>query len=117
MHATVGDVRTLDELRRYIHESLCAKENLVPNEFAISEVRLIRGGQMCGMQFCLRGPRSVSPGGDLGRRPKRRLSVRREGPALREGRASAAVDEHRASASGVKRLLRTEKPTDGDRWA
>ena len=35
------------------------KENLVPNEFAISEVRLIRGGQMCGMQFCLRGPRSV----------------------------------------------------------
>jgi hypothetical protein len=59
MHAKVGDVRTLDELRRYIHESLCAKENLVPNEFAISEVRLIRDGQMCGMQFCLRGPRSV----------------------------------------------------------
>lgn len=59
MHATVDDVRTLDDLRRFIHETLCAKENLVSDEFAISEVRLIRGGELCGLQFCVRGPRSV----------------------------------------------------------
>lgn len=59
MHATVDDIRTLDDLRRYIHQTLCAKENLVADEFAISEVRLTRGGELCGLQFCVRGPRSV----------------------------------------------------------
>ncbi len=59
MHATVDDIRTLDDLRRFIHETLCAKENLVADEFAISEVRLTRGGERCGLQFCVRGPRSV----------------------------------------------------------
>jgi hypothetical protein len=59
MHATVDDIRTVDDLRRFIHETLCAKENLVAEQFAISEVRLIRGGELCGLQFCVRGPRSV----------------------------------------------------------
>jgi hypothetical protein len=59
MHATVDDIRTLDDLRRYIHETLCEKENLVADEFAISEVRLTRGHELCGLQFCVRGPRSV----------------------------------------------------------
>ena len=59
MPATVDDVRTLDELRKFIHETLCAKENLVADEFAISEVRLTRAGELCGLQFCVRGPRSV----------------------------------------------------------
>jgi hypothetical protein len=59
MHATVDEIHTPDDLRRFIHETLCAKENLVANEFAISEVRLTRGGECCGLQFCVRGPRSV----------------------------------------------------------
>lgn len=59
MHATVDEIHTLDDLRRYIHDTLCAKENLLADEFAISEVRLTRAGQLCGLQFCVRGPRSV----------------------------------------------------------
>jgi hypothetical protein len=59
MHETVDDIRTLDDLRHFVHETLCAKENLVANEFAISELRLTRGGELCGLQFCVRGPRSV----------------------------------------------------------
>ena len=59
MHATVDDVRTLDELRRFIHRTLCQKENLLDDQYRTSEFRLIRGEQMCGLQFCLRGPRSV----------------------------------------------------------
>jgi hypothetical protein len=59
MHAKVDHVQTLDELRRFIHETLCTKENLVADEFHISEVRLIRGRELCGLQFCVRGPRSV----------------------------------------------------------
>jgi len=59
MHSTVDEIRTLDDLRRFIHQTLCAKENLLANEFAISEVRLTQGGQCCGIQFSVRGPRSV----------------------------------------------------------
>jgi hypothetical protein len=59
MPATVDEVQTFDELRQFVHETLCAKENLVANEFAITEVRLTRAGELCGLQFCVRGPRSV----------------------------------------------------------
>jgi hypothetical protein len=59
MSEPVDDVRTIDELRQFVHETLCAKENLVANEFAMTEVRLTRAGELCGLQFCVRGPRSV----------------------------------------------------------
>jgi hypothetical protein len=59
MHANVDDVRTLDELRRFIHRTLCQKENLLDDHYRTTELRLIRGERVCGLQFCLRGPRSV----------------------------------------------------------
>jgi hypothetical protein len=59
MNTTVDDVHTLDELRHFIHKTLCAKENLLVDQFAMSEVRLTRGNESCGLQFSLRGPRNV----------------------------------------------------------
>jgi hypothetical protein len=59
MHTTVEDVHTLDELRQFIHKTLCAKENLLVHQFTMTEVRLTRGNMPCGLQFCLRGPRNV----------------------------------------------------------
>jgi hypothetical protein len=59
MHATVDDVRTLDDLRRFVHRTLCQKENLLEDQYRTTELRLIRGERTCGLQFCLRGPRSV----------------------------------------------------------
>jgi hypothetical protein len=59
MHATVDDVQTLDDLRRFIHKTLCAKENLLAEQFSMSVLRLTRQNEVCGLQFCLRGPRSV----------------------------------------------------------
>jgi hypothetical protein len=59
MCTTVNDVHTLDELRRFIHKTLCEKENLLADRFPMIEVRLIRRNEPCGFQFCLRGPRSV----------------------------------------------------------
>ena len=59
MHATVDDVRTLDDLRRFIHRTLCQKENLLDDQYRTTESRLTRGERLCGLQFCLRGPRSV----------------------------------------------------------
>jgi hypothetical protein len=59
MHATADEVRTLDDLRRFIHRMLCQKENLLDDQYRTTEFRLIRGERFCGLQFCLRGPRSV----------------------------------------------------------
>lgn len=62
MRDSVEDIRTLDELRDFIHQKLCEKENLLPDQFRMSEMQLIKRGRSCGMQFLLQGPRSVRLG-------------------------------------------------------
>jgi hypothetical protein len=59
--ATFG-VQTMDALRHYVHERLCRHENLVAEQFALEVIPLTRQGALCGMQFLLRGPRSVRLG-------------------------------------------------------
>ncbi len=62
MHTAVNDVHTLDELRQFIQKALCEKENLLVDQFAMTEFPLIRGGELCGLHFSLRGPRNVRLG-------------------------------------------------------
>jgi hypothetical protein len=62
MDTTVNDVHTLDELRQFIHKTLCEKENLLADHFTMTEVRLTRQNEPCGLQFSLRGPRNVRLG-------------------------------------------------------
>lgn len=46
-----------NEIRNYIQETLCSRDNLQPGCFAISERPLMRRGQVCAIHFCLHGPR------------------------------------------------------------
>jgi hypothetical protein len=62
MHTTVNDIHTLDELRQFIHQTLCEKENLLVDQFTMTEFELTRGKKPCGIQFSLCGPRSVRLG-------------------------------------------------------
>ena len=55
-------VQSMDALRRYVHERLCRHENLVADQFALEVTPLSRNGEPCGLQFLLRGPRSVRLG-------------------------------------------------------
>ena len=41
---------------------LCAKENLITDQFPVNESILRRGDQRCGLQFQLFGPRSIRLG-------------------------------------------------------
>jgi len=59
MFPTVDDVHTLDELCQFIHKTLCAKENLLVDQFTMTQLRLTRHNEPCGLQFCLHGPRNV----------------------------------------------------------
>ncbi len=59
MQNLVDDVHTLNDLRAYVHRTLCEKENLLADQFTMMESRLTRGSGDCGLQFTLHGPRSV----------------------------------------------------------
>lgn len=62
MQDSVDNVHTLDDLREYIHRTLCEKENLLAEQFTMTEMQLTRGERACGMQFAIHGPRSVRLG-------------------------------------------------------
>lgn len=55
----VDDIQTLDDLRAYVHQTLCEKENLLPDQFKIVASQLRKQGQNCGYQFSLKGPRAL----------------------------------------------------------
>jgi hypothetical protein len=52
-------IRTLDELRTYVNQTLCQREQLEQGAFHMTERILVRGGKPCGIYFCLHGPRAV----------------------------------------------------------
>lgn len=56
------DIGSLDELRVFIHQTLCAKEGLLADQFPLTEMVLIRRQRFCGLQFSLHGPREVRLG-------------------------------------------------------
>ena len=58
----VEAIQSLDDLRQFIHAALCDKENLVADQFQMREMSLVVHGRRCGMQFSLKGPRSVRLG-------------------------------------------------------
>ncbi len=62
MTTTVSDIHSLDELRLFVHRTLCEKENLLEDQFSLTEFSLSRGKKACGLQFLLHGPRSVRLG-------------------------------------------------------
>ncbi len=52
-------ITTIDELRDFVHASLCERENLLADQFQTRVFELLQKGESCGLQFHLQGPRSV----------------------------------------------------------
>ncbi len=52
-------INDLDDLRAYVHETICKNNELEVNAFSMTERILVRGGKPCGLYFCLHGPRAV----------------------------------------------------------
>ena len=50
-------IQSVEELRRYVQQTLCERHALDPNQFPMSESLLTRGGRPCGLYFCQPGPR------------------------------------------------------------
>ncbi|HEY3965135.1 MAG TPA: hypothetical protein VGM05_11340 [Planctomycetaceae bacterium] len=52
-------IHTLDDLRRFVHKTLCSWANILEDQFGLNETPLTRGGRDCGLQFWIEGPRSM----------------------------------------------------------
>lgn len=48
-----------EELTTYVHRTLCQRENLLADQFPISEMPLCKAGRICGVQFTVYGPRQI----------------------------------------------------------
>ena len=59
MSADTLEIRDLDDLRNFVHLTLCEQNQLEKGAFDITERILVRGQRPCGIFFCLHGPRSV----------------------------------------------------------
>jgi hypothetical protein len=59
MSAQPLQIHNLNDLRHYVHETICQQNELQFGAFQITERILVRGRQTCGIFFCLHGPRSV----------------------------------------------------------
>lgn len=57
-----AEIRTIEQLKFFVHVLLCRRENLLEHHFPMSALELSRNGARCGMQFVLHGPRSVKLG-------------------------------------------------------
>ncbi|NLX56493.1 MAG: hypothetical protein GXY58_15405 [Planctomycetaceae bacterium] len=52
-------INDLDDLRSYVQETICERNELETNAYTMTERILIRAGRPCGLYFCLHGPRAV----------------------------------------------------------
>ncbi len=51
--------RSLEELRDFVYQWLCDREQLVPGAYQMTYRILRRRNRPCGVYFCLHGPRAV----------------------------------------------------------
>jgi hypothetical protein len=50
---------TVDDLRRHVLKTLCAHDNLDPNQTPLHEGLIKRSGRPCGLFFQVQGPRQL----------------------------------------------------------
>ena len=50
---------SIEELRDHVLQTLCANDQLDPNQTPLTQSILVRSGRPCGLFFCVQGPRRV----------------------------------------------------------
>lgn len=59
MHHQRLNITNLRQLRQFVAHTLCQQDNFEEGVFQVTERVLKKCGQICGIFFCLHGPRSV----------------------------------------------------------
>jgi hypothetical protein len=56
---TVASLPTLDDLRQYVLNALCAHDQLDPGQTPLHQAVITRSGRPCGLFFQVQGPRML----------------------------------------------------------
>lgn len=57
----ISSIKTLDELQKYVYATLCSDHELLTDAFPTTETAIRKNnGDVCGMMFCVHGPRTVN---------------------------------------------------------
>ena len=52
-------IDSFNDLREYVNTTICEYYQLQEGAFRVTERALLRGGNPCGIYFCLHGPRAT----------------------------------------------------------
>ena len=52
-------IESIRDLREYVNATLCSHHQLRAGAFSMTERVLMRAGKLCGIYFCLHGPRAT----------------------------------------------------------
>lgn len=98
MTATVVPLPTLEELHRFVRETLCARDQLEPAGTPFYAAEIKRGGRLCGLLFHVEGPRLVKNSALWAEEEHRILFYDSVGTRYHEVRLSdsPAIEEKRA---------------------
>ncbi len=56
---TSPSVRSIDELKEYVYAVLCKDNDLLADAFPTTATPVRKNGELCGLIFCVHGPRRV----------------------------------------------------------
>lgn len=59
MACTAQRIDTLDNLRKFVSQTICDHEQLEVDAYVMTEMVLTRSGTPCGRYYCLHGPRAT----------------------------------------------------------
>ncbi len=59
MDHAATEISTVEELRSYVHQTICDRQQLLCEAFPLHVRVLLRNGRPCGLRFLLFGPRAV----------------------------------------------------------
>lgn len=94
----VANLPTLEDLRRYVHQTLCDHDKLDPLQAPLHQAVINRKGEPCGILFEVRGPRRLKTYAVWAGDEDRILYYDSTGTRFKETRLSEAPDPRRLAA-------------------
>jgi hypothetical protein len=94
----VVSLPTLDELRRHVRQTLCAHDQLDPEQTPMHQAVIARSGRPCGLFFQVQGPRMVKTYAVWAADEDRILFYDSNGQRFAEARLSDAPEPRKVAA-------------------
>src|SRR5262245_28216230 len=99
MDVPVVPLPTLEQLRQFVRETLCAHDRLDPQQARLRQALIRRSDRSCGLFFQVEGPRLMKAYAVWAGEEHRLLFYDASGTRFAEARLSDAPDPHKLDAA------------------